>query len=133
MATPFNGNHCKQVVSSIERVRIHQAYFDTINYRRGQIDRTWLGIRDSLSKNWSSQWFDRSLCVRNDKLKLIVKITMSNEVFIDKKVGKFDFKSSRFTFESVEEATRKFEEYLSQFVYTKVVLEDSPPQPALVA
>jgi hypothetical protein len=115
----FNGYYSKEVSSSLRSVQKNQAYFDTIAYKKGRIDAEWLKLQPQLSKNWSHIWFDRSLSLKNDKLKLHVKITMNNEVMVDRRVGKFEFKSDKFICKSIEEAIEKFKVVLSPYIYTK--------------
>jgi hypothetical protein len=127
----FNGHYGREINERLKKVQKHEAYFNTLDYRREKIDQVWTSLKPQLSKNWDSKWFDRSLSLRNEKLRLQVKITMSNEVFVDRKVGKYDFKSDRYLCKTIEEAVVKLEQILTPYFFAVSAL--NTPQPVLVA
>jgi len=127
----FNGYYSKEVSSNLRKVQIHSAYFDTIEYRKTQIDAGWKELKPQLSKNWEHIWFDRSISIHNHKLGINIKVSLCNEIFIDRRIGKFEFKSDKYYSKSVDEAVAKMKEVFAPYIYKKQ--EVDTPQPVLVA
>ena len=119
----FNGYYRKTVTTSLRKVQVNEAYFAVLDYKRERIDAAWSKLKPTLSKNWSPKWFDRSLVVRNDKLGVVLKITMTNEIFMDKRISKFDYKSEKHTFETIDEAILKFESSLLPYKFSPSVAQ----------
>lgn len=103
----------------VRQLHSNEAYFNSF-------DRCWDVLRScfaklSLDSSWTSQFSERSMTIKNTKLGCSVKVTCGGEVFLDHKVGKFDFKSEKYQFVDIQQASDKLTEIVGRFQNKKSV------------
>jgi len=116
MARNFNNHFDKQVKPHLEKLHQNAACFGSIDRAREKMNQVYETVQPQLSKNWESLWIGRSLLLKNSKLRVTVKMTATNEVFVDRRVGVHDFKSDKYVFKTLEETVEKFQQVLTPFL-----------------
>lgn len=113
----------KVVKPHLQKLHANKTYFENIEYARAKMHEAYDSVIPRLKGKWDVCWSERSMHMTNPKLRITVKMTASNEVFVDRKVGVYEFKSDKYSFNTVQETVEKFQQILQQFMKPLEVIQ----------